>query len=98
MSQKDAIINLLQGSNAMTQGELAEAVYGDKKHMPNIYSALQSLVRDGTVIRNGANPSYYSLGKDDIPAPTNPKKNSEKNEMFQEMSFLTRALKKRHVS
>lgn len=58
----------------MTQGELAEAIYGDKKHISNIYSALRSLVSDGAVIRSGTNPSYYSLGRDHAPAPASPKK------------------------
>lgn len=74
MSQKDSIIALLQSGDTMTQGELAEAIYGDKKHMPNIYSALQSLVSNGIIIRIGANPSYYSLGKDQIHVPSNSKK------------------------
>ena len=38
MSQKEMIISLLQINGAMTQGALAEAIYGDKLHMPNIYN------------------------------------------------------------
>ncbi len=61
MSQKDTIISLLQQNDVMTQGTLAEAMYGDKHHTPNIYAALMSLVNAGTVLRTGQNPAYYSL-------------------------------------
>lgn len=61
MSQKEDIVNLLSLNNAMTQSALAEGIYGDKKHGPNIYSALMTLVEQGIVIRTGINPSYYSL-------------------------------------
>ena len=44
MSQKEKIVSLLRVNGIMTQGELAEAIYGDKLHTPNIYSALMSLV------------------------------------------------------
>ncbi len=45
----------------MTQGALAEAIYGDKKHSPNIYAALKSMVDKGIIVRTESNPSYYSL-------------------------------------
>ncbi|MGM9916177.1 hypothetical protein, partial [Anaerotignum sp.] len=45
----------------MTQGELAEAIYGDKLHTPNIYSALMSLVNSNNITRSGAYPAKYSL-------------------------------------
>ena len=61
MGQKETIVSLLQQQGIMTQGALAEAMYGDKHHMPNIYSALMSLVNAGVVLRAGQNPSYYSL-------------------------------------
>ena len=61
MSQKDTIISLLQQHGEMTQGALAEAMYGDKNHMPNIYAALMSLVKAGIVHRTGEKPAYYSL-------------------------------------
>ncbi len=61
MGQKEAIISLLQAKGVMTQGELAEAIYGDKLHMPNIYSALMSLVSSNTITRFGAYPARYSL-------------------------------------
>jgi hypothetical protein len=61
MGQKDTIISLLQQRGVLTQGALAEAMYGDKNHMPNIYSALMSLVNAGVVLRAGQNPAYYSL-------------------------------------
>lgn len=61
MGQKDTIISLLRQNGVMTQGALAETMYGDKHHTPNIYSALMSLVNAGVVVRTGHNPSYYSL-------------------------------------
>lgn len=61
MSQKEKIISLLQLNGIMTQSELAEAIYGDKLHTPNIYSSLMSLVTNNNVIRSGANPARYSL-------------------------------------
>lgn len=57
MSQKEDIVNLLNLNNAMTQSALAEGIYGDKQHGPNIYSALMALVEQGVVIRTGINPS-----------------------------------------
>lgn len=61
MGQKDTIISLLQQHGEMTQGALAEAMYGDKNHMPNIYASLMALVKTGTVHRTGEKPAYYSL-------------------------------------
>ena len=61
MSQKEEILRLLKENNSMTQGDLSIAIYGDNKHMPNIYSALMSLVDSGKVIRTGSHPSIYSL-------------------------------------
>ncbi len=61
MGQKETILDLLHIHGVMTQGELAEAIYGDKFHSPNIHAALMSLVRSNRVIRSGANPARYSL-------------------------------------
>ncbi len=61
MGQKEKIIALLKLNTTMTQGQLAETIYGDKNHSPNIYTALSKLVTNGIVIRTGSNPSYYSL-------------------------------------
>ena len=61
MSQIDTIISLLQQHGEMTQGALAEAMYGDKNHMPNIYASLMALVKAGIVHRTGEKPAYYSL-------------------------------------
>ena len=36
MGQKETIVNLLKTNDTMTQGALAEAIYGDKSHGPNI--------------------------------------------------------------
>ena len=61
MNQKEKIISLLQVNGIMTQGELAEAIYGDKLHTPNIYSALMSLVNNNVITRSGAHPAKYAL-------------------------------------
>lgn len=68
MSQKTEILELLK-NKPMTQGELAFAIYGDNRHMPNIYSALMSLVNEGYIIRTGSNPSLYSLFGTEISIP-----------------------------
>lgn len=72
MSQKETLIDLLETNGTMTQGALAELVYGDKKHSPGIYAALMALVNSGVVNRTGSNPAYYSLTDTDIIIP--PKK------------------------
>lgn len=61
MTQKEKIINLLKANGTMTQGALAEAMYGDKSYSPNIYVSLSGLVANGVVLRTGSQPSYYSL-------------------------------------
>lgn len=61
MGQKETIIKLLKTNQVMTQRNLAEAIYGDKNHVPNIYTALMALVNSGIVVRTGGNPAYYSL-------------------------------------
>lgn len=66
MSQKKRIISLLQVNGIMTQGELAEAIYGDKLHTPNIYSALMSLVNSNNITRSGSHPARYSLSETPI--------------------------------
>ncbi len=84
MGQKETILSLLQQHGTMTQGALAEAMYGDKFHMPNIYSALMALVNAGAIQRTGHNPSYYSLsgGVEIIPV----KKSSETRRSFRDVS------------
>ena len=69
MGQKETIVNLLKTNDTMTQGALAEAIYGDKSHGPNIYAALTGLVTSGIVIRTGRNPSYYSLSGEEVIIP-----------------------------
>ncbi len=61
MDQKTSILNLLKTNGVMTQGALAEAIYGDKNHISYIYSTLMMLVNSGTVIKAGNYPAYYSL-------------------------------------
>lgn len=77
MGQKETIVDLLKTNGTMTQLALAEAIYGDKNHGPNIYSALMGLVNSGAVLRTGSQPAYYSLSGADIVIPekvTQPKK------------------------
>lgn len=37
MSQKETIVNMLKTNGTMTQGALAEAIYGDKNH-PELFT------------------------------------------------------------
>lgn len=77
MGQKETIVDLLKTNGTMTQLALAEAIYGDKNHGPNIYSALMGLVNSSAVLRTGSQPAYYSLSGADIVIPekvTQPKK------------------------
>ena len=77
MGQKETIVDLLKSNGTMTQLALAETIYGDKKHGPNIYGALMGLVNSGSVLRTGSQPAYYSLSGADIVIPekvTQPKK------------------------
>lgn len=54
MGQKETIVDLLKINETMTQLALAEAIYGDKNHGPNIYGALMGLVNSGIVLRTGS--------------------------------------------
>ena len=77
MGQKETIVDLLKTNGTMTQLALAEAIYGDKNHGPNIYGALMGRVNSGAVLRTGSQPAYYSLSGADIVIPekvTPPKK------------------------
>lgn len=38
MSQKSEIIHYLSINKTMTQGDLSEALYGDRNHLPNLYA------------------------------------------------------------
>jgi len=69
MGQKETIIDLLKTNGTMTQGAIAEVIYGDKGHAPNIYASLSGLVTSGLVVRIGNNPSYYSLSGVEIAIP-----------------------------
>lgn len=84
MGQKEDIISLLQVNGTMTQGQLAEAIYGDKLHTSNIYSSLMLLVNNNVVIRTGAHPSYYSLGGT---APSNQTLANKHNHLFESERF-----------
>ena len=77
MGQKEEIIKLLKKNGAMTQGALAENIYGDRNHSPNIYSTLIGLVNKQLVIRNGSNPSYYHLSDMNVTIPNKPVQNKK---------------------
>ena len=99
MRQKEKIIQLLQVNEIMTQGELAEAIYGDKFHTSNIYSALMSLVDNDIVTRSGAYPARYSLSGTPISEQTTAiKKNTEvKQYKVQQQTVTMSAEKATHL-
>lgn len=78
MGQKEDIVNLLNMNRTMTQGALAEAIYGDKKHSPNIYAALKAMADRGIIVRTGSNPSYYSLSGEEIRIPEKTKQSNKR--------------------
>ena len=61
IKQKEKIVLLLRAGSAMTQGELAETIYGDSFHTPNIYSALMGLVNEKVIMRLDGYPARYSI-------------------------------------
>ena len=61
IKQKEKIVLLLRAGSAMTQGELAEAIYGDSFHTSNIYSALMALVNEKIIMRLDGYPARYSI-------------------------------------
>ena len=77
MSQKETIVNMLKTNGTMTQGALAEAIYGDKNHGPNIYATLKKKKKNGAVLRTGSNPSYYSLSGTEIIIPEKSQKSTK---------------------
>ena len=91
MSQKGDIINLLKSNGAMTQGALAETMYGDKNHGPNIYAALIALVNTGVVLRTGSNPSYYSLSGVEAVIPEKVSKSAKKEYRDVSVDVITNA-------
>lgn len=91
MSQKEDIINLLKSNGAMTQGALAETMYGDKNHGPNIYAALIALVNTGVVLRTGSNPSYYSLSGVEAVIPERVSKSAKKEYRDVSVDVVTNA-------
>ena len=99
MSQKKKIIQLLQVNEIMTQGELAEAIYGDKLHTSCIYSALMSLLNNNIVTRSGAYPARYSLSGTPISEQTTAiKKNTEvKQYKVQQQTVTMSAEKATHL-
>lgn len=70
MGVKENILAQLRVKGSMTQLDLSEAIYGDRKHGPNVYPALMSLVSSGAVLRKGANPARYSLSGNAEPPTT----------------------------
>ncbi len=91
MSQKGDIINLLKSNGTMTQGALAETMYGDKNHGPNIYAALIALVNTGVVLRTGSNPSYYSLSGVEAVIPERVSKSAKKEYRDVSVDVITNA-------
>ena len=67
----------------MTHCDISIALYGDNKHMPNVYSALKKLVDSGVVKRTDDHPSYFSLSSDNCEAHAG---NADKNK--NEICFL----------
>ena len=61
IKQNEKIVLLLRAGSAMTQGELAEAIYGDSFHTSNIYSALMALVNEKVIMRLDGYPARYSI-------------------------------------
>ena len=80
MGQKDEIIKLLKINGTMTQGLLAEAIYGDKNHSPSIHASLMDLINKNIIIRTGSRPSYYHLAA--IEAPVLSKEVQSKSEQI----------------
>lgn len=65
--QQIKILQVLNGGNALTRRQIAETIYGAGCDQARIYSALEKLVEEGTVIKRGVRPSYYSvLGEVDL--------------------------------
>ena len=91
MSRKGDIINLLKSNGAMTQGALAETMYGDKNHGPNIYATLIALVNTGVVLRTGSNPSYYSLSGVEAVIPERVSKSAKKEYRDVSVDVITNA-------
>lgn len=79
MSQKDKILSLIKDRGTITQGDVSIALYGDNKHMPNVYGALMGLVNSGVVVRTGDHPAHYSLADSDFILPANEHYTSRKS-------------------
>ena len=65
MSQRETILSLIKERGQVTQADISINLYGDNKHMPNVYTALKKLVDTGIVLRTGDHPSFYSLADAD---------------------------------
>lgn len=61
MKQREKILTLINERGKVTLGDISVALYGDNKHMPNVYTALKKLVDTGVVLRSGDYHSFYSL-------------------------------------
>ena len=64
MPLKEKIIENLKNSERMTLTELSNKIYGDNKHLSNIYSSLLPLVKNGILIKIGDYPVNYQLNLD----------------------------------
>lgn len=61
MTLKEKIIENLKNSERMTLTELSNKIYGDNKHLSNVYSSLLPLVKSGIIIKIGNYPANYQL-------------------------------------
>lgn len=66
MSKKDEIVLLLKARGPMSQSEIAEVIYGDRHYSSRIYSALNSLVKRGEIIKSRTYPKQYSFNEEFI--------------------------------
>lgn len=65
MSQKEKIVELLTSKESMTQGELAYAIYGDNKHISNIYSTLMEHINIAEFNRGQSSKILREISEDD---------------------------------
>lgn len=89
--QQVSILRVLNDGNALTRKQIAETIYGEGCDQARIYNALEKLVEEGTVIKRGVRPSYYSVS-----AEVNlqePEATTEKTREFHVVSLSEDALR-----
>ncbi len=77
MRQKEKIRLVLKDKGAMTQRQLAQAMYGDDRHAPSIYFALMALVDERVVTKQGERPAVYFLSGN-VPAVKTPEQKQKR--------------------